>query len=71
MTVKENGIDKDVAGQTYKGLIMIEGDMKMNVNGNLISANYSIQHYYAPDVGLVLTTSSYGDVIELTSCEIK
>lgn len=70
MTVKEKGMSLEVEGKTYEDVIAIEGDMKMNVNGNIISANYLVQYYYAKDVGLVLTTTSYGDSMGLVSCEL-
>ena len=71
MTVKETGLTKEIDGKTYNDVTLVEGDMKMNVNGNLISANYLVQYYYAKDVGLILTTSSYGDSMELTSYELN
>lgn len=71
MTVKEAGISKEVDGKTYQDVILVEGDMKMNVGGNLISANYLVQYYYASGVGLVLTTSSYGEWMGLISYQLN
>ncbi|MFI5172904.1 MAG: hypothetical protein ACHQFW_10965 [Chitinophagales bacterium] len=61
MTVKEAGITKEVEGKNYNDVIMIEGESKMNMNGNLMSLNFFTQFYYANNIGLILTTSSYGD----------
>jgi hypothetical protein len=71
MTVKETGVSKTVEGKMYTDVVMLEGDMKIKVNGNLMSANYLVQYYYAPGVGLILTTSSLGDAMSLTSYELK
>ncbi|MFZ6027685.1 MAG: hypothetical protein ACOYYS_08225 [Chloroflexota bacterium] len=71
MTVKEVGVTKQVNGHSYPNVAVVEGDLKMNVAGNLMPANYQVQHYYADGVGLVLTTTSYGDTIPLTACELK
>jgi hypothetical protein len=71
MTVKEIGIQKEVEGKVYQNVMVIEGDLKINMNGNMTSLNYLVQYYYAPDIGLILTTSSYGDVMGLVSDELK
>jgi len=71
MTVKETGMTKEVEGQTYEDVIMIEGDMKMNAEGNLVATNYLVQYYYASGVGLILNTTSYGDSMGLVSHELK
>ncbi|MEP6795520.1 MAG: hypothetical protein ABJB16_14420 [Saprospiraceae bacterium] len=61
-TVKETGITKEVDGKTYNDVIMLESESKINMNGNLISTQYFTQYYYAKGVGLILTTTSMGDV---------
>jgi len=71
MTVKETGMTREVEGQTYDDVIMIEGDMKMNTEGNLVATNYLVQYYYARGVGLILNTTSYGDSMGLVSYELK
>ena len=70
MTVLESGISKEVNGTTYDDVLLIEGDMKMNMNGQIMPLNYKVQYYYAPDIGLILTTSSHGDEMGLTSYEV-
>jgi hypothetical protein len=67
MTVKEAGISKEVEGKTYADVVLIEGDSKMNMNGNIMSLNFLTQYYYANNIGLILTTSSYGDYHGLVS----
>jgi len=71
MTVKETGMQKEVEGKVYQGVLLIEGDLKINMNGNMTSLNYLVQYYYAPDIGLILTTSSYGDSMGLVSYQLK
>lgn len=71
VTIKEVGMEKEVEGKVYKDVMVVEGDLKINMNGNLTSLNYLVQYYYAADVGLILTTTSYGDIIGLTSYELK
>jgi hypothetical protein len=66
MTVKEAGISKEVEGKTYNDVMLIEAESKMHINGSLMSLNFFTQYYYAQDIGLVLTTSSAGDVHALT-----
>lgn len=61
-TVKETGISKDVDGKTFNDVVMLESESKINMNGNLISTNFFTQYYYAKSVGLIMTTSSLGDV---------
>jgi len=70
MAVLESGISKEVNGTTYDDVMLIEGDMNMNMNGQIMPLNYKVQYYYAPDVGLILTTSSHGDEMGLTSYEV-
>jgi len=71
MTVKGTGSTHEVYGKTYNNVVMIEGEMKMNVNGNIMPINYFTQYYYAKGIGLILTTSSAGDYMGFVSYEIK
>ncbi len=66
-TVKETGISKEVDGKTYPDVVMLESESKINMNGNLISTQFFTQYYYAKSVGLIMTTSSMGDVHTLQS----
>ncbi|MGB4846732.1 MAG: hypothetical protein WBP41_02385 [Saprospiraceae bacterium] len=61
-TVKETGITKEVDGKTYPDVVMLESESKINMNGNLISTQFFTQYYYAKGIGLIITTSSMGDV---------
>ena len=70
-TVKETGISKEVDGKTYNDVIMLEAESKINMNGNLISTNFLTQYYYAKSVGLIMTTSSMGDVHTLQSYSLN
>lgn len=70
MTTKETGMTKEVEGKTYSGVVMIEAESKMSMNGNVMSLNFFTQYYYAPGTGLILTTSSYGDHHALVSAEL-
>ena len=70
-TVKDTDISKEVEGKTYNDVPFLESDSKLNMNGNIISMNFLTQYYYAKGVGLILTTSSHGDAMPLTSFEIK
>lgn len=71
MTVKETGISKEVEGKTYADVIMLEAESKINMNGNVISTNFFTQYYYAKGVGLIMTTSSMGDVHALVRYAVK
>jgi hypothetical protein len=71
MTVKEAGSSKEVEGTNYPNVVMIEGESKMNMNGNIMPLNFFTQYYYADNVGLVLTTSSYGDYHGLIESILK
>jgi hypothetical protein len=64
-TVKETGISKEVDGKTYNDVVMLEAESKINMNVNVISTNFFTQYYYAKSIGLILTTSSMGDVHSL------
>lgn len=67
LTVKETGISKEVEGKNYDNVLFIEAENKMVINGSLMSLNFFTQYYYADGVGLVLTTSSVGDVHALVN----
>lgn len=68
--VKEAGINKEVDGKTFNDVVMLEAESKINMNGNLISTNFRTQYYYAKGVGLILTTSSMGDIHALQSYKV-
>lgn len=70
MTVKETGLTKEVDGKTYNDVAFVEAESKINMNGNIMALNFFTQYYYAPGVGLVLTTSSAGDEHALTAYEL-
>ena len=70
-TVKETGISKEVDGKTYTDVVMLESESKINMNGNVISTNFFTQYYYAKSVGLIMTTSSLGDMHTLQHYELK
>ncbi|MBL7986708.1 MAG: hypothetical protein JNJ94_01430 [Chlorobi bacterium] len=70
MVVKETGASKEVAGTLYDDVMMIEGESKMLMNGNLIALNFFTQYFYARGIGLILTTSSVGDSMALVSCQL-
>jgi len=69
-TVKETGISKEVDGKTYNDVVLLESESKINMNGSLISTNFLTQYYYAKSVGLIMTTSSMGDVHSLLHFEL-
>jgi hypothetical protein len=70
-TVKETGISKVVDGKTYNDVVELESESKINMNGNVISTNYFTQYYYAKSIGLIMTTSSMGDVHTLQHYELN
>lgn len=70
VVVKSTGATKDVEGKTYTDVMEMEGMMSFIVNGNVINAGTTYQWYYAKGVGLILTTSSLGDNMPLTSCTL-
>ncbi len=63
--VRETGMNKTVNGVAYADVVMLEAESKIEMNGNRISTSFITQYYYAKDIGLILTTSSLGDVHEL------
>jgi hypothetical protein len=68
MTVKSVGLVKDVKGKTFENVMMLEGESKMQMNGNLIPLNYFTHYYYCRGIGLILTTTSMGDEHALIDC---
>lgn len=70
MTVKELGITKEVSGHVYNDVVCIEAESSIIMNGSQMALNFFTQYYYAADVGLILTTSSAGDIHELTSYKL-
>lgn len=65
MTVKETGSSKEVSGKTFKDVVCIEAESQIIMNGSTMPLNFFTQYYYASGVGLILTTSSAGDIHEL------
>ncbi len=70
-TVKETGISQEVDGKTYGDVVILESESKINMNGNLISTHFFTQYYYAKSIGLIMTTSSMGDVHTLQQHELN
>ncbi len=70
-TIKETGLTKEVEGKTYNDVMLIEAESMLMMNGTLITLSFFTQYYYAKGVGLILTTSSMGDVQGLTSCKLN
>ncbi|GAB2835626.1 hypothetical protein [Ferruginibacter profundus] len=66
MTVIAAGINKEVEGKLYNNVVVVEAENKMMMNDSLKSLNFFTQYYYAEGVGLIVTTSSAGDVHALT-----
>jgi len=71
MSVKDTDLSKEVEGKTYQNVMLLEGDMKMSMNGRPLPMTYLVQYYYAEGVGLILTTSSHGDAMGLVAYELK
>ena len=71
MTVKDTGLSKEVEGKTYQNVALLEGDMKMMMNGKPIPMTYLVQYYYAEGIGLILTTASHGEAMGLVSYQLK
>lgn len=67
MTVKETGIEKEVEGKNYSNVLFIEAENKILMNGSVLPLNFFTQYYYADNTGLILTTSSAGDVHALVN----
>jgi hypothetical protein len=70
MTVKEAGISKEVSGKVYNDVVCIEAESQIIMNGSQMPLNFFTQYYYAKGVGLILTTSSAGDIHELTEYKL-
>jgi hypothetical protein len=68
MTVKDTGISKEVEGKTYSNVLFIEAENRIIVNGSVMPLNFFTQYYYSDGTGLILTTSSAGDLHALTGC---
>jgi hypothetical protein len=66
MTVKETSMSKEVSGKVYTDVACVEAESQIIMNGSPMQLNFFTQYYYASDVGLILTTSSAGDIHELT-----
>ena len=71
MTVKETGSSKEVEGKTYNNVLLVEAENKIIYNGNLMPLNFFTQYYYADGVGLILTTSSAGDMHSLIEYSLQ
>lgn len=71
MTVKETGVTREVEGRTYDGVVLIEAESRIVMNGTVMPIGFFTQYHYAEDVGLVLTTTSAGDRMALSACELK
>lgn len=71
MTVKETGKQLEVLGKKYSDVIVLEAESKLLMNGNLIALNFFTQYHYAKGVGLILTTSSVGDVHSLVEYKLN
>jgi len=70
MTVKEKGTSKEVSGKTFSDVVCIEAESQIIMNGSQMALNFFTQYYYAAGVGLILTTSSAGDIHELTEYKL-
>jgi hypothetical protein len=70
MTVTGVGGVLEVAGTTYPGVLSVEGDMKMSMNGTPIPMVYKVQYHYADNVGLILTTGSQGESMPLIAHQL-
>ncbi|MCX6317900.1 MAG: hypothetical protein NTW29_11455 [Bacteroidetes bacterium] len=68
MTVKDTGISKEVEGKNYSNVLFIEAENKISMNGSILPLNFFTQYYYADGTGLILTTSSAGDIHALVNC---
>ena len=71
MTVKETGMQKEVEGKMYDNVLFIEAENRMIINDNIMSLNFFTQYYYADGIGLILTTSSAGDVHALVDYRLN
>lgn len=69
--VKDLGLTKTVEGKTFTDVAMVEAESKMSMNGRPIPMQFFTQYYYAPGIGLILTTTSTGDAMPLIQYEVK
>jgi hypothetical protein len=70
MKVKEKGITKEIEGKTFSDILVIEGESKVVVSGNLMTINFFTQYFFAAGIGLVLTTTSSGTSMGLVSWKL-
>jgi hypothetical protein len=70
MKVLEVGKTIEVEGKTYRDVVVVDAESKMFVNNAWMSINFRTQYHYAPGIGLILTTSSYGDSQALVDCRL-
>lgn len=61
MKVLEVGKTIEVEGRTYIDVVIVDAESKMFVNNAWMSIDFRTQYHYAPGIGLILSTSSYGD----------
>lgn len=60
----------EVEGGNFEGVVLIEAQSKMSMNGNPLPMDFFTQYYYARGIGLILTTSSSGDSMPLVAHQI-
>lgn len=70
MTVLAVSATLAVNGTTYSGVLSVEGDMKMSMNGTPVPMVYKVQYHYADNIGLILTTGSQGESMPLVSYQL-
>jgi hypothetical protein len=70
MKVKEKGVSREIEGKTFHDILVLEGESKVLVAGNLMSINFFTQYYYAPGIGLVMTTTNSKDPMSLVSWKL-
>lgn len=71
MTAKETDSSKEVSGRTFSDVVCIEAESQIIMNGSQMPLNFFTQYYYAAGVGLILTTSSAGDIHKLTDYKLN
>ncbi len=71
MTVKDTNTSKEVDGKNYNNVLFIEAENQIIMNGTIMPLNFFTQYYYADGVGLILTTSSAGDMHALVSHKLN
>lgn len=71
MTVREIDGTEEVEGRTYTGVVAIEAESRIAMNGTVIPVGFSTHYHYARNVGLILTTSSVGDRMALKRFNLK